>query len=460
MKEYKFKLTPAYCLYNGVAVLEQKGTQIRFLIENDKDLILKQRLKNAFAQFLEYAVKQKDCPELYRRLPLVEFEKGNRKVLRKIVSDLYQTEGLSENEEIKTSNESSDREAAAVLLLDKILEDGRLKNATDIHIENNLVRYRVFGRIENGMELISDRAEELIQRIKLLSGMNLLERHKSQDGHFIYGRNNPVFVRVSTMSVISKGMESCESVVLRLLDTSRIPLNLEKLGFNSLQLEKIEELCQKKNGLVLVSGPTGSGKSTTAASILMEIVKLKGGGVKIISLEDPPEYVLPGVCQINLDEKDEKGFEKALKHIFRQDPDVIMIGEIRDAVTARTALRAALTGHLVFGTLHSSGAAASFFRLKDLGVDSRILSSLLRGVISQELEYDKNNVSLLSDVSIPSFDFSLLADKALSQGELEELFNHYQNYGDLLSRSVEKMRKRLLPVINHKKSEKAGGADV
>ena len=155
MKEYKFKLTPAYCLYNGVAVLEQKGTQIRFLIENDKDLILKQRLKNAFAQFLEYAVKQKDCPELYRRLPLVEFEKGNRKVLRKIVSDLYQTEGLSENEEIKTSNESSDREAAAVLLLDKILEDGRLKNATDIHIENNLVRYRVFGRIENGMELIS-----------------------------------------------------------------------------------------------------------------------------------------------------------------------------------------------------------------------------------------------------------------------------------------------------------------
>lgn len=464
MKDYKFKLTPAYCLYNGVAVIEQNGTQIRFLIENDNDQILKQRLKNAFDAFLESAVKQKDCPEIYRRLPVVEFEKGSRKSLRKIVSDLYQADSFSPEGEAKTMSEtaSADKEAAAVLLLDKLLEDGRMKNASDIHIENNLVRYRVFGRIEKGMELIPERAEEVIQRIKLLSGMNVLEKKKSQDGHFIYGRNNPLFVRVSTMCVISKSMQSSESIVMRLLDSSRIPLDLEKLGFNSLQLEKLEKLCALKNGLILVTGATGSGKSTTAASILMEIVRQRGGGIKIISLEDPPEYVIPGVCQIRLDEKVEDSFDNALKHLFRQDPDVIMIGEIRDEKTARTAVRAALTGHLVFATLHSSSAGASFLRLKDLGADENLLSSVLRGVICQELEYDegRKEVNLLADLALPSFDFSILADKALTEKELEELFNHYENYGDALLRSVEKLKGRVLPVINHKKSEKKGAEYV
>lgn len=458
MKDYKFKLTPAYCLYNGVAVIEQKGTKIRFLIENDRDQLLKQRLKNAFDAFLESLVKQKDCPELYRRLPLVEFEKGSRNDLRKIVSDLYKADNFSPEQEAKSQPESTafDKEAAAVLLLDKLLEDGRLKNATDIHIENNFVRYRVFGRIEKGIELIPERAEELIQRIKLLSGMNVLEKNKSQDGHFIYGRNNPLFVRVSSMCVISKTMENSESIVMRLLDTSRIPLNLEKLGFNSFQLDKLDALCRLKNGLILVSGPTGSGKSTTAASILMEIVRSRGGGVKILSLEDPPEYVLPGVCQIQLDEKSDDSFDNALKHVFRQDPDVIMIGEIRDLKTSRTAVRAALTGHLVFGTVHASSAGGSFLRLKDLGADEKILASVLRAVICQELEYDdcEKKVNLLADLALPSFDFSILADKVLTEKELEELFNHYENYGDAVLRTVEKLRSRVLPVISHKKSEK------
>ena len=475
MKDFKFKLTPAYCLYNGVAVIEQTGTKIRFLIENETDQILRQRLINAFVGFLESVLKQKDCPELYRRLPVVEFEKGNRQLLRKIVSGLYQADSFNPSEEVKaglkagSEKGNQDKEAAAVLLLDKLLEDGRQKKATDIHIENNLVRYRVLGRIEKGMELIPERAEELIQRIKLLAGMNVLEKNRSQDGHFVYGRNNPLFVRVSSMSVISslpsKNMESSESIVMRLLDTSRIPLNLEKLGFNSIQLEKLELLCagkksKAKSGLVLVAGPTGSGKSTTVASILMELVKTWGGGVKIISLEDPPEYVIPGVCQLRLDEKSEDSFDNALKHVFRQDPDVIMIGEIRDEKTARTALRAALTGHLVFGTVHAASAGASFLRLKDLGADEKVLASVLKGVICQELEYEdcRGEVNLLADLAIPSFDFSILADKPRSEKELEELFNHYENYGNALVKNIEKMRSRVLPIINLKKSEK-GEAD-
>mgnify|MGYP002853627512 CR=1 FL=1 len=462
MTDYKFKLTPAYCLYNGVAVLEQRGAEIRFLIENEKDLILRQRLINAFEGFLEIAIKHEDCPEIYRRLPSVVFEHGSRKTLRKLVSNLYQSDSFVENTESRDGGDTAENEAAAVLLLDKLLEEGRLKNATDIHIENNVVRYRSFGRIEKAMELIPERAQELVQRIKLLSGMNVLERSKSQDGHFIYGRNAPIFVRASTMSVISKSMESSESVVLRLLDTSRIPLYVEKLGFNQSQLEKIEMLCNLKNGLVLVAGPTGSGKSTTAASILMEIVRVKGGGVKIVSLEDPPEYVIPGVCQLQIDERSGEDFGSALKHVFRQDPDVIMIGEIRDSNTASTAIRAALTGHLVFGTVHASSAGSSFLRLTNLGVEANVLSSVLRGVICQELEYERDSreVNLLADIAVPSFDFSILAGMAYTEKKLEELFNHYENYGDAISRSVEKMKKRVLPIINLKKSEERGESYV
>ena len=457
MEKYTFKLTPAYCLYNGVAVIEQQGTKIRFLIEDIENQVLRERLKNAFLQFLDYCTGQKDCPEIFRRLPQIDFEKGDRKSLRKIVSGLYQAQGAQTEESgdlAETENE--EKEAAAIILLDKILEEGRAKNATDIHIEKNTVRFRICGRLENQMQLIPERAAELIQRIKLLSGINVIEKRKSQDGHFVYGKNNPVFIRVSTMAVIGNAFETCESVVMRLLDTKRIPLQLENLGFNSLQLDKLDFLCGLKNGLLLISGATGAGKSTTAASMLLEILKRKSG-VKIISLEDPPEYIIPGISQVQLDSREEDSFDNALRHVFRQDPDVIMIGEIRDKKTADTAIRAALTGHLVIGTIHAMGAGGSFLRMKNLGSDEKVLASVLKGVISQELEYQnikgRSQIQLFGDVAIPSYDFCVKACLGLGEIELDELFNHFENSKDLLEKNIREMKTRILPVLKSKRRE-------
>ena len=210
--------------------------------------------------------------------------------------------------------------------------------------------------------------ESSIQRIKFLAGMNVLEKRRSQDGHFVYGETEPVFVRVSTAGVVgSKNIESEESIVIRLLDTKRLPLSMEKLGFNKSQLVKIKELSSNPNGLIIICGPTGAGKSTTAASLLLELEEIRNSSVKIISLEDPPEYIIPGVTQIQIDEKSGNSFSDALMHIFRQDPDVLMIGEIRDENSAAVAVRAALTGHLVIATLHTSTAAGVILRLENLG---------------------------------------------------------------------------------------------
>ena len=439
---YEFVLTPAYCLFNGVAVLMQSGACISFLIENEQNEILKERLKRAFEKHLCMIQKLKDCPEIYRRLPAVEFIGGTRGQLRKCVSRLYSAPDKSASaENIKASDfERSQREAAAVLLLDSILNEARLRKATDIHIEQNCVRLRVNGHLEKLLEIQSEKANELVQRIKLLAGMNVIEKRSCQDGHFIYGNQNPFFLRVSTMAVVGENYVGDESVVIRLLDTSRIPLELESLGFNLMQLEQLSELSRKPNGLILVCGPTGSGKSTTVASILVDIEKHCGGALKILSLEDPPEYVIPGVTQVKVD--DRNGFSEALNHICRQDPDVIMIGEIRDEESAAAALRAALTGHLVFATVHAGNAGESILRLENLGLERRLFSPILRGVICQELDFVRGKNQLYADVAIPSEDFISVCLSAESEESYEAFFIHHTNYQDILGESIKALSER------------------
>lgn len=459
---YDFNLTPAYCLYNGAAVLEQNGASIRFLIENKKDSVLCGRLSRAFENHVENIRRLKDCPEAFQRLINIEFESGTRGQLRNCVSKLYMaSDNSKELADAKTEEASKNqREAAAVLLLDSILNEARLRKATDIHIEKNCVRLRVGGRLEMLLELRSDKSVELIQRIKLLAGMNVIENRRCQDGQFIYGNKNPFFLRVSTMSVmgISDEVHSSgeESVVIRLLDTTRIPLCLGELGFNKLQLEKLcgdktdlcgdepclcrESIISCPNGLVLVCGPTGSGKSTTIASLLIEIEKQNGGGLKIISLEDPPEYVIPGITQVKIDERN--GFSDALNHIFRQDPDVIMIGEIRDEESAAAALRASLTGHLVFASLHAGSSSESILRLENLGMDRELLCQVLRGVICQELNVLNGKLRLYADLAIPKENFSEKAGSEKSINQLENLMEHFTNYGEVLDETLQGMLKK------------------
>lgn len=449
MNELEFKLTPAYCLFNGIAVYEQNGAEITFLVENDKDNLLQERLIKAFGNYLENVQQNENCPEKYRRMPRVRFVKATRAELRKCISELYEKKDddetlLFENIEDQKSVE----EAAAVLLLDSILEEARNKKASDIHIERNIVRYRINGKLENQSVLFHDKANELVQRIKLLAGMNVLEKRKSQDGHFVYGDVKPLFVRVSSMSIFSKEQKELEeSIVLRILDTSRIPLSLSQLGFELLQFENIKRLCQEKNGLIVICGPTGAGKSTTAASMLLEIKKQKNDSIKIISLEDPPEYIIPEITQVQIDDTGNNTYEDALLHVFRQDPDVIMIGEIRDEKSATAAIRASLTGHLVLATLHTSSAAGSVLRLENLGIGRKIIASVLRGVVVQDLSFDEDKASLLADVALPDYSFAADINSQMSEDEIERLFDHLTNYSNVLSQSfVNRARKKILPV--------------
>lgn len=445
-RDYEFKLTPAYCLYNGAAVLEQDGAYIKFLVENKKDVLLCGRLSRAFENYVVNVRHMNGCPENFQRLIRIEFENGSRAQLKKCVLRLYKA-GELEEEKAGVSEmgqkERKERESAAVLLLDSILNEARLNKATDIHIEDSCVKLRINGRLEKMMELQSEKTQELVQRIKLLAGMNVIEKRRCQDGSFVYGSKNPVFLRVSTMAAIGKNLSDQESLVMRLLDASRIPLILGQLGFNENQLDAIagkQGIIFHNRGLILICGPTGSGKSTTAASMLVELWKGSNGSLKIMSLEDPPEYIIPGVTQICVDERN--SFSDALNHIFRQDPDVIMIGEIRDEESAAAAFRASLTGHLVFATLHCGSAGEALLRLENLGVKRELLSQVLRGVICQELNVLGDKIRLYADLAIPGDKFAEKVMDVRSMEGLEDLMQHYTNYHEIFSETISILKRR------------------
>lgn len=459
MHNYEFKLTPAYCLYNGIAIKKQQGSKICFLAENPEDIQVRERVTKAFRHYLEYVNQQEDCPEEFKTKPSVQFIAGNHKELKMQVSHLYEQESFSAPTDDAPIEKEED--SAAVLLFDSIMEAARKQKATDIHIENNCVRLRILGKLEFFTKLSEDKCTELVQRIKFLAGMNVLEKRRSQDGHFTYGETDPVFVRVSTVGVVSsKITQSGESVVIRLLDTNRLPLALDKLGFNIPQLSKIKELSRNPNGLLIICGPTGAGKSTTAAALITHIRQEHDDSVKIVSLEDPPEYLISGVTQIQIDEKVDNSFSQALMHVFRQDPDVLMIGEIRDETSATVAVRAALTGHLVIATLHTDSAAGVVFRLADLGIPKNLIVSVLKGVISQELNNFQGYVNLVADVAVPMQKLETTVNLDISENEMEKLFDHTTNYAQVLNKTLGILKqKHQKPVIHYAKnySKKAVG---
>ncbi len=441
MNDLNFNLIPAYCLYNGVVVLEQQGAYIKFLMEETEDNCLKERLKKAFLNYINEIKKRDNCPESFKDEVRIDFVKGERSLIRKYVSSNFEKNNI-ELVDVKKPQQSKDleNESAAVLLLDRILLDARQKGATDIHIEKFKVRFRVCGLLENYCVLTQKRALELGRRIKLLSGLNVLEKRKSQDGNFVYGDDNPVFIRVSTVSIISDSAVECdESIVLRLLDPSRIVLDYKSLGFSCEQINLIEQILQNKNGLVLVCGPTGSGKSTTSAALLVQIDAINDGKRKIISLEDPPEYVLKNICQMKVGGNGQPDFDEALVHIFRQDPDVIMIGEIRDKRSALAAMRASLTGHLVIATLHTFSVFSALLRMENLGIERGLFASVLRGIIVQELNYYGSQVNLLVEVSVPNKEFAGFAGNIVDEKKIEEFFTQVNNYSQVAGASLKKM---------------------
>ncbi|MBI4601079.1 MAG: Flp pilus assembly complex ATPase component TadA [Planctomycetes bacterium] len=266
--------------------------------------------------------------------------------------------------------------------LNKIHHHAIPDRASDIHLEpfehEFKVRYRVDGVLYEMMPPPVHLARAVISRVKVMSSLDIAETRLPQDGRIELNiGGNPVDLRVSTLPTMFG-----ESVVLRVLDRSNLALDLEKLGFRPDELKAFRGLCAKPNGIILVTGPTGSGKTTTLYSALYESNTID---VKIITTEDPVEYDLEGIVQVQINEDIEVTFANCLRSILRQDPDKILVGEIRDLETAQIDVEYSLTGHIVFSTLHTNDAPSAVTRMLDLGLEPFLLTATVEGIIAQRL---------------------------------------------------------------------------
>lgn len=273
-------------------------------------------------------------------------------------------------------------ERPIIKLVDHIVAEGIQQRASDIHLESQeagvIVTYRVDGVLRQSMALPKAVGIPLVSRIKIMSGLDIADRLRPQDGRARVSVNGVrVDLRVSTLPA-STG----EKVVVRILDSRSTVLSLEGLGMTPADLERVQTLVNLREGLVLVTGPTGAGKTTTLYSALRTI---QNRGVNIVTVEDPVEYKLTGIVQVQVNEKAGLTFAAALRSILRQDPDVVLIGEIRDRETATIATQASLTGHLVLSTLHTIDAAAAIARLVDIGIEPFKIAAALKGVVAQRL---------------------------------------------------------------------------
>ena len=296
--------------------------------------------------------------------------------------DTEVTQITEEDEELgATLDEASQR--PIIRLVDMMLADGIASRASDIHVEpaegGVVVRYRIDGVLRQVMTIPRTAGLPLISRIKIMSGLDIADRLRPQDGRARVSINNDkIDLRISTLPA-SLG----EKVVIRILDTRSTILTLPSLGMFDDERQLVERLLENKEGVILVTGPTGSGKTTTLYSALRVI---QGEGVNIVTVEDPVEYRLgKNIVQVQVNVKAGLTFATALRSILRQDPDVVLVGEIRDQETAQIAVQASLTGHLVLSTLHTNDAPTSVTRLIDMGMEPYMLGSALCGIIAQRL---------------------------------------------------------------------------
>jgi MSHA biogenesis protein MshE len=273
-------------------------------------------------------------------------------------------------------------EAPVVKLLQTVFEDATQARASDIHIEPQerrlQIRFRIDGVLHLQTEADSKIASAVVLRLKLMSGLDIAEKRMPQDGRFnVKVRNAAVDVRISTMPT-----QYGESIVMRLLNQGSGILGLENIGMPQAMLDKVREVIHRPSGMVLVTGPTGSGKTTTLYAALNE---LNTPERKIITVEDPVEYRLPGINQVQVNDKIELTFDRVLRSALRQDPDVVLVGEMRDESTVETGLRASMTGHMVFSTLHTNDAVSTPVRLLDMGAPRYMVALSLQLVIAQRL---------------------------------------------------------------------------
>ena len=274
------------------------------------------------------------------------------------------------------------KNAPVVKMIEYLFRNSVEMRASDIHIEpfeNEVkIRYRIDGQLQTVNSLQKESLGPLVTRIKILAGLDITEKRLPQDGRIITRIDNQdVDLRVSILPVVNG-----EKIVIRILNKNSYKIEKQQLGMSEANLKKLYNIISKPNGIVLVTGPTGSGKSTTLYTILNELNSDKSN---IVTIEDPVEYTMHGINQVNVNSKTGLTFAKGLRSILRQDPDIVMIGEIRDEETATVAVKAAITGHLVLSTLHTNDAPSTITRLIDMGVEPYLVSTAITGVIAQRL---------------------------------------------------------------------------
>ena len=356
--------------YSAIPVKEDE-ISVYVAFKNPFDVIAQDKVQNLFnRKLLKVAIAQPTQIEKY--INKVALNESIKDVVAEIRRELSSSASQGQNTE----------NSGILKLIEIILKTSIQSRASDIHIEptetNCIVRSRIDGMLSETFIFDKDIYPPMVSRMKLLSNMDIAERRRPQDGRFSAQILDKEYdFRISTLPILNG-----ESIVLRILDKSKVIINLEDLGMHPDNFAKFKKSMKAPYGIILVTGPTGSGKTTTLYGALNDIKSVK---TKIITVEDPVEYQLNMIQQVHVNEKAGLTFVSALRSILRQDPDVIMIGEIRDQETLRIAIQAALTGHLVFSTLHTNDAISALPRMIDMGIEPYLVSGALVCIEAQRL---------------------------------------------------------------------------
>lgn len=371
--DYKLAEKVQSNILRELRVLPYKEDEIKVYVAfaNPRDFDAQDRMQNIFnRQLLE--ISYVDGNQLDKYIKKMELRESIKDIVSEIKKDLSGDVMAAPGQE----------SFGILKLIQKILETSITQRASDIHIEptesNCIVRSRIDGILTETFMFESEIYPPMVSRMKLLSNMDIAEKRKPQDGRFTAQVNGREYdFRISTLPIING-----ESIVLRILDKSKVLISLDNLGMHPTNLQRFQAAMHAPYGIILVTGPTGSGKTTTLYAALNDMKSIE---TKIITVEDPVEYQLGMIQQVHVNEKAEMTFAAALRSILRQDPDIIMIGEIRDAETLRIAIQAALTGHLVFSTLHTNDAVSAVARIIDMGIESYMISGALTAIEAQRL---------------------------------------------------------------------------
>ncbi|OPA77972.1 general secretion pathway protein GspE [Campylobacter pinnipediorum subsp. pinnipediorum] len=351
--------------------IKEDEINVYVIFKNPFDIITQDKVQNLFnRKLLKVAIANPS--QIDKFINKLELNESIRELIIEIRKELSSS----------AINNQADESSGILKLIEVILKTSIQSRASDIHIEptetNCIVRSRIDGLLTETFIFDKDIYPPMVSRMKLLSNMDIAERRKPQDGRFSAQILDKEYdFRISTLPILNG-----ESIVLRILDKSKVVINLENLGMHPENFDKFKKAMKAPYGIILVTGPTGSGKTTTLYAALNDI---KSVDTKIITVEDPVEYQLNLIQQVHVNEKAGLNFSSALRSILRQDPDIIMIGEIRDQETLRIAIQAALTGHLVFSTLHTNDAISALPRIIDMGIEPYLVSGALVGIEAQRL---------------------------------------------------------------------------